>query len=122
MQWERCGRGRAALGIVTHGYGGVQRSRIHASGIKQYFETIVISEDVGHTKPDPEIFRITLSEMGLTHADALYIGDSIEDGYRGALLSRIDFCLYDPKNIRLVCEVEPVTRIATLDGLTNLIS
>jgi len=59
--------------------------------------------------------------MGLTHADALYVGDSIEDDYRGTLLSQINFILYDPKNIRSECEAESVARIALPDELTNLI-
>lgn len=44
-----------------------------------YFQSIVISGDVGVKKPDPRIFAPALKETGLQPSDVLYVGDTVED-------------------------------------------
>lgn len=53
-------RHRGTVGLVTNGYMDTQRGRIEASGLSGYFDVIVISEEVGHSKPDPRIFHTAL--------------------------------------------------------------
>jgi putative hydrolase of the HAD superfamily len=110
---------RVALGLVTNGYRDAQRGRAEASGLVPYFETIVVSEEVGCEKPDPRIFEIALCELDMKASDALYVGDSIEYDYKGALAAGIDFCLYDPLNARPDLNPEPILRITTLRQLVR---
>ncbi len=44
-----------------------------------FFETIIISGDVGVKKPDPRIFEPALSATGLIPAEVMYVGDTTED-------------------------------------------
>jgi HAD superfamily hydrolase (TIGR01509 family) len=44
-------------------------------GIAWFFETIVVSDQVGVVKPDPEILRIACRRMNIDASQALYIGD-----------------------------------------------
>jgi YjjG family noncanonical pyrimidine nucleotidase len=108
---------KVALGLVTNGYKDAQRGRIQASGLSNYFTTIVISEEVGCAKPEPRIFDLALSQLGVKHSQALYVGDSIEYDYKGALNAGIDFYYYDPTNSRPELDSEPVLRIVRLQDL-----
>lgn len=48
------------------------------------FETIVVSSEIGHAKPDPAIFAEAMSRLGLPADHILHIGDSAEADLRGA--------------------------------------
>jgi len=47
--------------------------------IYRYFDSIVISGEVGVKKPDPEIFSIALEQTNLKNNEVIYIGDAPED-------------------------------------------
>ncbi|MBI4526735.1 MAG: HAD-IA family hydrolase [Deltaproteobacteria bacterium] len=113
--------GRFLLGLVSNGYKDAQRGRLEAAGLTQYFPTIIVSEEVGYEKPDPRIFQIALSEMRVTSCDTIYVGDSIEHDYKGALAAGIDFCHYDPSKLKPELDPEPVLRIGTLRELIDRI-
>jgi HAD superfamily hydrolase (TIGR01549 family) len=51
------------LGIVSNGYTDSQESRLKASKLSNYFQSVVISESVSYRKPAPEIFNIALGVM-----------------------------------------------------------
>jgi putative hydrolase of the HAD superfamily len=48
-------------------------------GLRQWFAVIVISGEVGVQKPHPQIFRVALEQTGLTPADVVYVGDTVDD-------------------------------------------
>ena len=47
--------------------------------IHKFFDSVIISGEVGVKKPMPEIFNPALTETGLSYSDVVYIGDSIMD-------------------------------------------
>jgi HAD superfamily hydrolase (TIGR01509 family) len=47
--------------------------------IDEYFEEVVISDEVGVAKPDPAIFHVALEKTGLEPSEVAYVGDSPED-------------------------------------------
>ena len=66
------------LSIVTNGLTIVQERRVKNSVIAKYFKDIVISEEVGISKPNPEIFEYALSNIeGVNKNEILMIGDSL---------------------------------------------
>jgi len=64
-----------ALGVVTNGGVRLQQTKIDSLGVRDYLSTIVISETVQVTKPDPAIFAHALAELGCFPADAWFVGD-----------------------------------------------
>ena len=44
-------------------------------GIRHYFDEVVVSDSVGTPKPDPYIFRVALSRVGLEPHEMAYVGD-----------------------------------------------
>ena len=55
-------------------------------GVLDDFDVLVLSDQRGVLKPDPEIFRIACAELGVEPADCVMIGDNPEaDGGAAAL-------------------------------------
>ncbi len=80
----KCLRGRRhPLALVTNGSRS-QRAKIEAIGASRYFDTVLISEEVGAAKPDPGIFRLAMSRLNASPGRSVFIGDSIEHDIAGA--------------------------------------
>jgi 2-haloacid dehalogenase len=86
----------ASLCLVTNGLASVQHGRLAKAGISGLFTALLISEEIGISKPDPAFFRKAAQALGLPPADLLCVGDSPSTDIRGALASGIDACWYAP--------------------------
>ena len=73
------------LGIVTNNSTIEQTGKLRALDISNYFDTVIISEEVGVTKPDPRIFAIALERIGAQAREAVFVGDSWDNDIGGAL-------------------------------------
>jgi len=74
---------RYSLGVISNFYGNVDRI-LDDAGIAPLLTTMVDSNRVGVSKPDPQIFRLALDDLGCAPAAALYVGDSFEKDVVGA--------------------------------------
>ena len=52
--------------------------------LRPFFDSVIVSGDVGIKKPDPAIFAPALEQTGLVADEALFVGDSPEDDIAGA--------------------------------------
>ncbi|NBI05837.1 YjjG family noncanonical pyrimidine nucleotidase [Senegalia massiliensis] len=96
------------LVIITNGLSKVQNVRIRNSEIANYFEDIIISEEVGFKKPDSEIFKLTLDRINHTEKeDLIIIGDSLKSDIKGGLNFGIDTLWYNPNNNKNNTEIKP---------------
>jgi putative hydrolase of the HAD superfamily len=73
----------ARLAVVSNWDSRLRRI-LDEHGLVRWFETVVISAEVGWRKPHPGIFRRALEEMGATPAEVLHCGDSVGDDVEGA--------------------------------------
>lgn len=108
------------LGIVTNGYTDSQTSRLQASGLANFFQSVVISESVSYRKPAPEIFNIALKELQITPQETLFVGDSISHDYQGTINAGIDFCYYSKPSKPLI-EIEPKYIIYRISQLIKIV-
>lgn len=70
------------------------------SVISKYFETIVISEEISISKPNPKIFEHTLKNKNFFDKNkVLIVGDSLSSDIQGGINFGIDTCLYNPNKI-----------------------
>ena len=81
--------------LLTNGITVIQKCRLAASPIRQWIERMVISQEVGFSKPDPRIFEIALD--GIDPSDALMIGDGTGSDVLGANNAGVDMCWFNPK-------------------------
>ena len=72
------------LGVVSNAMSEVPRQALERSDLRKHFISITISRDIGIRKPDPEIFRYALSNMGIESHEAVHVGDSLEEDIKGA--------------------------------------
>jgi putative hydrolase of the HAD superfamily len=64
------------VGILTNGFAETQKLKIEQFGLSDIAEHLVISEETGFLKPQPEIFEHATSLTNNRPEEILYIGDS----------------------------------------------
>ena len=84
------------LHLITNGFEEVQDTKLTLSGMKPYFETLTVSEEVGVKKPNPEIFQYALNKAHATAEESLMIGDEMDVDIDGARAAGIDTVLFNP--------------------------
>jgi putative hydrolase of the HAD superfamily len=53
-------------------------------GVRQYFEAIIISSELGVDKPDPRMFAAAVSALGVLPQETIHAGDDPEQDWRAA--------------------------------------
>jgi putative hydrolase of the HAD superfamily len=106
----------ARLGICSNGFSEVQYSKLINCGIRDYFCSVVISDEVGVNKPFPKIFELAMKGAGGTRQDTIMVGDDVGVDIEGAQVFGIDQYYYNPG--RLPCDCAPTY---TGDTLLDLI-
>ncbi len=71
------------MAVVTNGSKS-QRDKIEVLEASRYFETVLISGEVGIAKPDSRIFRQALSRLNAAPGRSVFVGDSMEHDIAGA--------------------------------------
>jgi putative hydrolase of the HAD superfamily len=71
------------LGIISN-WDTRLRPLLRALQLDSYFDSIVVSAEVGARKPDPRIFQAAAAQMGLPPAAILHVGDSLREDVAGA--------------------------------------
>lgn len=66
------------LGVIANQSMGTEQ-RLIDYGIRQYFDVILSSAEIGICKPDLEIFRIALDKAGCAPSEAYMIGDRLDN-------------------------------------------
>jgi HAD superfamily hydrolase (TIGR01549 family) len=81
-------RGRGIkTGIVANSWpdpGRVLRRDVESFGLAPLLDLVVCSDDVGVSKPDPEIFLHALRTIGVGPEAAMYVGDGLLNDVQGA--------------------------------------
>lgn len=86
---------RLPVVLLTNGITVIQRRRLAHARISQWFSDVIISQEVGLSKPDPRIFELALG--GVDRREALMIGDGLRSDVQGANRAGIDICWYNPQ-------------------------
>jgi len=89
------------LHLITNGFEEVQDTKLTLSGMKPYFETLTVSEEVGVKKPNPEIFQYALNKAHATAKESLMIGDEMAVDIDGARAAGIDTVLFNPRGEKI---------------------
>lgn len=83
------------LTVVTNGFVEVQYEKFEKSGLKDCFAHIVLSEEVGCQKPNPQIMHVAIEKNkqqlpDLQPSEVIMIGDSFSSDIAGANATGID--------------------------------
>ncbi len=115
--------GRYQMCLVTNGIARVQHRRISKSGFEKFFCKVIISEEIGYSKPEPAFFHHTLFQLGNpVPGEVLVIGDNLHSDIFGALNFGLDACWYNPQNQEEESEISPTFIISELSDLINILT
>ena len=84
------------LHIITNGFKEIQAIKLKNSGLSDYFDIIVCSEEVGKNKPAPEVFHHATSQANAVPSESLMIGDDYLVDVVGAERFGMKGILFDP--------------------------
>ena len=87
---------RYRMHILSNGFREVQYKKIENSGLKSYFDKIILSEDAGINKPHPDMFTYALKNTNSRRDQTVMIGDSWDADMVGAYQSRIAQIWFNP--------------------------
>lgn len=71
--------GRYTLGALTNG-----NADIYKTDAAEYFDFAFLAEDIGASKPHPDMFHAALNKAGVAAADIVHVGDDPDHDIRGA--------------------------------------
>ena len=74
-----------SLALVTNGASCLQREKLQAVGLSEYFESVVVSSDLGVAKPSVAIFAHALDQLRVKGEHATMVGDSLTRDVEGAI-------------------------------------
>jgi len=114
--------GLCKLGIISNAWPYLE-SVLKWLGLWQYFESVIISAQVGHSKPGPAIYELALRALHVKAPEALFVDDTPQNvlaaermGFKGLWLVR-DRPPYD----RMPLAYRDLTQIFSLEQIIPLV-
>ena len=83
------------LHICSNGFREVQYKKLNACGLHRYFDTIILSEEVGALKPSKAFYDAALKTAGAKAESTIMIGDNYQNDIVGAMNAGIDALLFN---------------------------
>lgn len=105
-----------SLHILTNGFIEIQERKIKKSGLNNYFDHIISSEETGKQKPHPEVFKYALNKTGAFAHKSLMIGDNFKSdilGAKNAGMHAIHFDIHGDSKVdsKIIPKVEKLIEI-----------
>ena len=86
---------RMPVYLVTNGIAAVQRGRFEHSELRPYFADLLISEELGHFKPDPYMLTEAMRRAGVSDPGrAVMLGDSVTADIGAAIAAGVPSILF----------------------------
>jgi putative hydrolase of the HAD superfamily len=89
-------RSRLRLGLVSKTEALLTDVDLDRLGLRPYFDTVVLSSDVGVAKPSPAIVELALRRLGVAPGSAVMVGDTFSTDVVGARAAGVRPILVSP--------------------------
>lgn len=110
------------LVLLTNGLTSVQKPRFANSPITKHFKEVIISEEVGFSKPGKEIFDLCFKMINMPQkSEVLMIGDNLTSDILGGFNYKIDTCWFNPAKQKNDLNIKPTYEIFSFEQLRNIL-
>ena len=115
-------QGKVKMGIITNGFTSLQQTRLERTGLRDHFDLLIISEEVGVAKPDARIFDYALAQAGNPdRSRVLMVGDTAESDIRGGVNAGLATCWFNPHQRELPADLRADWTVTSLSELEQLL-
>lgn len=104
------------MGILSNGFAGIQQQKMISGGIDSYFREVVLSDEVGVTKPLSGIFDFAVRRAGTSPERILMIGDNYDADIVGAHNAGWKTLFFNRKHSQIPDGVADIT-VVSLDEI-----
>ncbi len=113
---------RYSLSVVTNGLREAQRPRIEKLNMTHYFDSIVVSDEIGVAKPDVRFFEnvYTSIDHDFGKENILMIGDSLQSDIKGGNDFGVRTCWIHHEAEHNTSEVKPDYKVKNMNGFLDL--
>ena len=105
--------------LCSNGFHEVQYKKLAACGLRDYFQTIILSEDAGANKPSRQFFDYAFKASGASRETTLMIGDNLQTDILGARDAGLDTILFNRWNVE--ASDIPTHTVTTLREIANIL-
>jgi len=106
------------LALITNGASDRQREKLEILGIEDWFDTIVISGELGTAKPDPRVFQLAAEGLRTAEANVCHVGDEPAADIAGAKAAGLTAVWLNRGGVvRREADPEPHFEISSLSNL-----
>ncbi|WP_308222882.1 HAD family hydrolase (plasmid) [Metabacillus halosaccharovorans] len=118
------------LGIISNGDYGQQLEKLESLGIRNYFDSIITSSEIGVAKPNPTIFKDACVKANVSIQQSYYIGDRLETdaigsndaGMVGIWLNRKTNTAHPNTNVKIIHSLNELTALINRNSFVNIIN
>ena len=108
------------LYILSNGFAEVQSRKLESGGIAYYFKRLILSDEIGVTKPDRRLFDYALQIVGAEASETLIVGDNYDADILGAMNAGWSAIYFNRDNLP-VAGPQPHYVVTSLDEVQRIL-
>jgi len=109
------------LFLASNGTASVQKGRMTSANLYRFFETVFVSQEIGHNKPSKAYFDACFASIpGFEPAKAMIVGDSLSSDIKGGINAGIKTVWVNPEH-KPCGDIKPDYEIEALHQLPALL-
>lgn len=111
---------RYKIHILSNGFTEMQYVKIKSARLDNYFDKVILSDEVGVNKPHPDLFSFALEKIGVGTDNTIMIGDNLFTDIGGAYHSGIDQIWFNPKS-KPIKDFQPTYIVKELSEIKSIL-
>jgi putative hydrolase of the HAD superfamily len=111
-------KNKIPMGILTNGLKEAQRPRLLKTGISHFFDHIIVSDEIGISKPNQQIFELAKKTLGnIPTENILLVGDNPISDIEGAQKFGFKTIWFNSKQKELPHQIQPTLTVSKLEDI-----